>query len=101
MQKLSDVLHTKSKVFLFQIRFVKFLKIPKTSSQCLQRTPSRGGKAGRAHVARRYRLLVDGDWGGLVELWEEDEERRRRRRRRKKRSSEEEAIAQRREGRPS
>ena len=28
---------------------------------CLQRTPSCGGKAGRAHVARRYRLLVDGD----------------------------------------
>ena len=65
--------------------------------QCLQRTPPRGGRAGRKVVAKRYRLLSEGDWGGLVELWQEDEARRGGRRRRKERSSEEEKLALRRE----
>ena len=41
-------------------------------AQGLLRRPSRGGRAGRGQVAKRFRCLQRGDWGSLVELWEQD-----------------------------
>ena len=52
-------------------------------SQGLLRTPRRGAKAGRGAIAKRFRAVVQGDWGSLVTMWQEDvartEERDRRR----------------------
>ena len=46
--------------------------------QALLRKPCRGGRAGRGQVARRFNTLSQGDWGGLVEIWERDREKLRR-----------------------
>ena len=46
--------------------------------QALLRKNPRGGKAGRGQTARRFNTLAQGDWGGLVEIWEKDREWRRR-----------------------
>ena len=40
--------------------------------QALLRQPKRGGKSGRNLTAQRFNLLVNGDWGQLVTLWEKD-----------------------------
>ena len=40
--------------------------------QALLRRPSRGGRAGRQQVAKRFGCLSRGDWGGLIDLWEKD-----------------------------
>ena len=40
--------------------------------QSLLRRPHRGGKAGRGLVALRFNALARGDWGFLVETYEED-----------------------------
>ena len=40
--------------------------------QALLRRPSRGGRAGRQQVAKRFPCLSRGDWGGLIDLWEQD-----------------------------
>ena len=54
--------------------------------QALLRRPSRGGRAGRQQVAKRFACLSRGDWGSLIDLWEKDlnilKERNERRRRR-------------------
>ena len=41
-------------------------------SQGLLRTPRRGAKAGRGAVAKRFRAVVQGDWGSLVTMWQSD-----------------------------
>ena len=41
--------------------------------QALLRRPSRGGRAGRQQVAKRFGCLSRGDWGGLIGLWEQDQ----------------------------
>ena len=52
-------------------------------SQGLLRTPRRGAKAGRGAIAKRFRAVVQGDWGSLVTMWQSDvaraEEREQRR----------------------
>jgi hypothetical protein len=52
-------------------------------SQGLLRTPRRGSRAGKGAVAKRFRAVVQGNWGSLVTMWQEDvartEERDRRR----------------------
>ena len=40
--------------------------------QVLLRRPTRGGRAGRQQVAKRFGCLSRGDWGGLIDLWEKD-----------------------------
>ena len=40
--------------------------------QAILRQPKRGGKSGRNLTAQRFNLLVKGDWGRLVTLWEKD-----------------------------
>ena len=40
--------------------------------QALLRKPSRGGRAGRGLVAKRFNALVVQDWGVLVTMWQED-----------------------------
>ena len=44
--------------------------------QALLRKASRGGRAGRGQVARRFNALVRGDWGAVVVFWLKDKERR-------------------------
>ena len=41
-------------------------------SQGLLRTPRRGAKAGRGAIAKRFRAVVQGDWGSLVTMWQSD-----------------------------
>ena len=48
-----------------------FLFLP----QGLLRRPTRGGRAGRQQVAKRFNSMGRGDWGALIELWEEDKAR--------------------------
>jgi len=43
-------------------------------AQSLLRRPSRGGRAGRKEVARRFTCTTKGDWGSLVEIWERGKE---------------------------
>ena len=54
--------------------------------QSLLRRPTRGGRAGRKEVAKRFNHLAQGDWGSVFEQWEKDKniqtaEKERRRRR--------------------
>ena len=52
-------------------------------SQGLLRKPRRGGRAGRGAIVKRFRAVLQGDWGSLVTMWQadcnKDEERNRRR----------------------
>ena len=41
-------------------------------SQALLRKPSRGGRAGRREVAKRFECVIHGDWENLVALWTKD-----------------------------
>ena len=75
-----------------------FLFLP----QALLRRPTRGGRAGRKEVARRFNFVALGDWGGVVELWEKDKifqttERERRRRREPRAEREDDQERRRRE----
>ena len=73
-----------------------FLFLP----QALLRRPTRGGRAGRKEVARRFNSVALGDWGGVVELWEKDKifqtTERERRRRREPRARKEDDLERRR-----
>ena len=40
--------------------------------QALLRQPLRGGRQGRGDFAARFALVSQGNWGGLVGLWERD-----------------------------
>ena len=75
-----------------------FLFLP----QALLRRPTRGGRAGRKEVARRFNSVALGDWGGVVELLEKDNifhttERERRRRREPRAEREDDQERRRRE----
>ena len=41
----------------------------------LRKTTSRGGRAGRGQVARRFNAISRGDWGAVVEFWRADKVR--------------------------
>ena len=41
-------------------------------SQGLLRTPRRGAKAGKGAIAKRFRAVVQGEWGNLVTMWQSD-----------------------------
>ena len=60
------------------------------------RKPCRGGRAGRGQIARQFNTLSQGDWGGVIKIWERDRERERRemeqRTERAKPSNEEQAV---------
>ena len=67
-------------------------------SQGLLRTPRRGAKAGRGAIAKRFRAVVQGDWGSLITMWQSDvarakerEQRRAGRRRTRQQEKTEEA----------
>ena len=45
-------------------------------AQGLLRKPHRGGRQGRIDVAYRFQCVQEGNWGGLVNMWERDLERR-------------------------
>ena len=61
-------------------------------------TPRRGAKAGRGAIAKRFRAVVQGEWGSLVTMWQSDvarakerEQRRAGRRRTRQQEKTEEA----------
>ena len=64
--------------------------------QALLRKPTRGGRAGRGQVQKRFHALQIGNWGYLVEKWQEDldelQERNRRGNVRRQESEEEEQV---------
>ena len=43
--------------------------------QSLLRRPTRGGRAGRKEVAKRFNHLAQGDWGSVFEQWVKDKSR--------------------------
>ena len=40
--------------------------------QALLRKLTRGGRAGRREVAKRFLCVNEGDWGNLVKFWQQD-----------------------------
>ena len=70
--------------------------------QSLLRRPTRGGRAGRKEVAKRFNHLAQGDWGSVFEQWEKDKniqtaEKERRRRRVPRANNEDDQEKRRRE----